>query len=254
MSAASWRTAATSMTVMLAVGLPSASLAGQQEPDAGRITVTGDAEVRVVPDEVVLMLGVETNDLNLTTAKADNDARMARVLRAAEEIGVPTNLVRTDFIGIEPRYDYDHGQRRFLGYWVRKSTAITLRDIGAFEALLSNVLEAGANYVHGIEFRTTELRTHRDTARSMALRAAREKAEAMAGQLDKEIGEPVLIREDHSGWWSWYGGWWGGRGGQAMAQNVLQNAPQTGGPVEGLTAPGQISVTARVTVTFELAE
>jgi len=159
-----------------------------------------------VPDEVVLMLGVETNDLNLTTAKADNDARMARVLRAAEEIGVPKSRVRTDFIGMEPRYDYDHGQRRFLGYWVRKSTAITLRDIGAFEALLSNVLEVGANDVHGIEFQTTELRTHRDTARSMALRAAREKAEAMAGQLDKEIGEPVLIREDHSGWRSWGAG------------------------------------------------
>ncbi|HSM15517.1 MAG TPA: SIMPL domain-containing protein, partial [Gemmatimonadales bacterium] len=111
-----------------------------------------------------------------------------------------------------------------------------------------------ANYVHGIQFRTTELRTHRDTARAMALRAAQEKARLMARELDREVGKPVLIREDHSGWWSWYGGWWGSRGGQAMAQNVTQNAPPTGGALEGTTAPGQISVTARVTVTFDLEE
>lgn len=247
------RSLASTMALMLTVILPWTAIYGQTEQDS-RITVTGDAEVRVVPDEVVLTLGVETTDLDLTTAKNENDARMARVIRAAEGLGVAKNLIRTDFIGIEPRYDYERGQRVFLGYWVRKNMAITMRDIDRFEALLSGVLEAGANYVHGIQFRTTELRAHRDTARSMALRAAREKAQLMARELDREVGNPVLIREDHSGWWSWYGGWWGSRGGQAMAQNVIQNAPSTYGAIEGVTAPGQISVTARVTVTFDLEE
>jgi hypothetical protein len=237
---------------MLTVAVPWTPLYGQQKQDESRITVTGDAEVRVVPDEVVLTLGVETNDLDLTAAKAENDARMARVIRAAEGLGVPKNLIQTDFIGIEPRYTYDRAQRQFLGYWVRKNTAITMRDIDTFETLLSDVLKAGANYVHGIQFRTTELRAHRDKARSMAIRAAREKAQLLAQELDREVGGPVLIREDRSGWWSWYGGWWGSRGGQAMAQNVVQNAAPTGGAIEGVTAPGQISVTARVTVTFNL--
>lgn len=220
--------------------------------EEGRITVTGEADVRVVPDEVVLTLGVETDDLDLAAAKAENDSRMTGVIESAREAGIPENLIRTDYLGIEPRYDYDGRQRIFLGYWVRKSVSLTLRDIEAFEGVLSDVLEAGANYVHGIQFRTTELRTHRDQARSLALEAAREKAEMMAHQLGHEVGRTVLIREDRSSWWSSYGGWWGSGRGAYMSQNVVQNAPGGGGTSEGVTAPGQISVTAHVSVTFEL--
>ena len=202
-----------------------------------RITVTGEADVRVVPDEVVLTLGVETDDLDLAAAKAENDARMSRVIRAAEEAGLPENLIRTDYLGIEPRYDFNGRERIFLGYWVRKSVSLTLRDIDAFEDLLSDVLQAGTNYVHGIQFRTTELRSHRDRARSLALEAAREKAEMMARELDHTVGETILIREDRSSWWSSYGGWWGGGRGGYMSQNVVQNAPAGGGIAEGVTAP-----------------
>ncbi|MCL7971773.1 MAG: hypothetical protein M8866_06735, partial [marine benthic group bacterium] len=45
------------------VAVPSAT--AQEE---GRITVAGEADVRVVPDEVVLTLGVETDDLDLQAA------------------------------------------------------------------------------------------------------------------------------------------------------------------------------------------
>ena len=225
---------------------------GLRAQEERRITVTGDADVRVVPDEVILTLGVETDDLDLTAAKAENDARMSRVVAAAEEVGLPENLIRTDFLRVEPRYRFDGPDRIFLGYWVQKSVSLTLRDVGAFEDLLSASLEAGANYVHGIEFRTTELREHRDRARALALDAAREKAEMMARQLRSSVGETVLVREDRSGWWSSYGGWWGGGRGGYMSQNVVQSAPVGGSGMEGVTAPGQISVNAQVTVTFEL--
>ncbi len=222
---------------------------GQEE---GRITVTGEADVRVVPDEVVLTLGVETDDLDLQAAKAENDERMAAVIGAAKEAGLPDNLIRTDYLGIEPRYDYDGRERIFLGYWVRRSVSLTLREIDAFEDLLSSVLAVGANYVHGIQFRTTELRTHRDRARSLALAAARKKAEKMAGELGHSVGHTVLMREDRSGWWSSYGGWWGGGRGAYLSQNVMQNPGGGGPPAQGVLAPGQISVTAHVTVTFQL--
>lgn len=238
--------------VICAVTLAMAPAARAQED--GRISVSGDADVRVVPDEVVLTLGVETDDLDLSQAKAENDARVSAVLGAATGAGIPENLIRTDYLGIEPRYRFDGPERIFLGYWVQKSIALTLRDVDGFEDLLSAVLEAGANYVHGIQFRTTELRAHRDRARSLALVAAREKAEMMAAELGHSVGETIVIREDRTGWWSSYGGWWGGGRGAYMAQNVVQNAPGGGMSAEGVTAPGQISVTARVTVTFELVQ
>ena len=215
------------------------------------ITTTGEAEVLVVPDEVILTLGVETSNKQLSLAKRQNDEIVAKVLAASQAHGVAAEHLQTDHISIEPRYRDGYEQRDFIGYFVRKTIVVTLKDITAFEDLLSDVLAAGASNVHGIQFRTTELRKHRDEARASAIRAAREKAVALAGELGQEVGQPHDIREDQSQWWSWYNTWWGGRA-SPISQNVTQeggNAPQG---TEGTLAPGQISVTARVTVSFEM--
>ena len=107
------------------------------------------------------------------------------------------------------------------------------------------------NYVHGVQFRTTELRKYRDEARALAIKAAREKAIALTEELGQQVGEPHSIHEDRSEWWSWYGAWWGSRWGGGAAQNVIQNAGGGSFSTEGGMAPGQISVSARVTVSFE---
>jgi uncharacterized protein YggE len=222
-------------------------------PEARTITVTGDAEVRVPPDQVILTLGVETWDRDLATAKRQNDEIVSRTLKVAEDHGVAPQHVQTDYVSIEPRYrsgTYEPGD--FIGYFVRKTIVITLRDIAQFEQLLSDALEAGVTHVHGIEFRTSELREHRDTARALAIRAAREKAIALASELDQTVGRPTDIREEYNGWWSPYNSWWGrGWGALGTAQNVIQ---ETGIPqgMDATLAPGQITVNARVTVSFEL--
>lgn len=218
------------------------------------ITVSGDAEVRVAPDEVILTLGVETWDKNLDTAKRQNDEIVAAVLALATEYQIPPERVQTDYVSIEPRYRNGYYEDRdFIGYFVQKTVVITLRDLSNFEALLADALESGVNYVHGIEFRTTELRQHRDEARALAIHAAQEKAEALAGELDQEIGDPLAIQEIQNGWWSGYNAWWGTHWGGGMSQNVIQEAGGAAALADSSLAPGQISVNARVSVTFELA-
>ncbi len=230
-------------------------MANAQEQDEPRlITVSGDAEVKVIPDEVVITLGVETWNKDLSIAKSENDRRVSRIIEIVKSQGVEEKHIQTDYISIEPRYDEQWEHRNFVGYFVRKTIAITLGDISKFEKLLSGSLEAGANYVHGIEFRTTELRKHRDKARSLAINAAREKANDLAKELGQEVGQPHSIQEGYSGWW-YYDGWgsgWGYGGRTRMTQNVIQQG--AGGPsgTQSGIAPGQISVNAKVMVSFEL--
>lgn len=218
---------------------------------AGRtISVDGEAELRVAPDEVVITLGVETFDANLQTAKAANDARVAAVLAAARARRVPDERVRTDFLEIQPRYDSRADRLVTLGYVVRKTVVVTLRELAAFDALLGDAVAAGASHVHGVDFRTTELRAHRDRARALALDAAREKAEAMAGRLGQRVGAPLSIQEQSAWWQSGYGRGWDARQ-SSMTQNMVQNVGGASA-AEGTTSPGQISVTGRVAVVFEL--
>ena len=216
------------------------------------ISTSGEADVNVVPDEVTLTLGVETSDKDLETAKSQNDARVKKIMAVAKDAGIDPHLLKTDYLSLEPRYESRNNERLFLGYWVRKSLTITLRDVSKFEDVLGRSLAAGANYVHGVDFRTTELRRHRDRARSMAIQAARQKAIALAAELGQKVGKPRSIQEGGSGWYSGYGSWWGSRWGNYASQNVVQNAGGSSSSAEGPLALGQIAVRASVSVTFEL--
>jgi uncharacterized protein len=220
--------------------------------DARSITVTGDAEVRVVPDEVLVSLGVETWNADLQAAKTENDQRVARVLALARDLQIKPENIQTDHISVEPRYHDDYEKRGFRGFFVRQTMVVTLRDVTRFEDLLTGALAAGATHVHGVQFRTTELRQYRDQARALAVNAAREKAEALAGELGQKVGLPQSIQEDQNAWWSWYGSWWGARWGGTGMQNVVQSIDGGEMPSDGSFAPGQIAVNARVTVSFEL--
>lgn len=223
------------------------------QPDPRQIQVNGDAEVRVVPDEVILTLGVETLDEDLQVAKNQNDEIVQNILKLAKKYDIDKKRVQTDYISIEPKYESMRERTNFVGYLVRKTILFTLRDPSRFEDLLTSVLEAGANYVHGVQFQTTELRKYKDQARALAIEAAREKAEQLAGELGQKIGRPLTIREERSRSYSWYNAWWGPRrGGIGMGQNVSQDAIGASEDAGSSIALGQINITARVRVSFEL--
>lgn len=219
-----------------------------------RLTVTGDAEIKVAPDRVVISLGVESRSPQLAIAKSRNDTAIAAVLALAAKEQVAPADVQTDFIEVSPVYqsrDSTESRENYLidYYRVNKTVAITLRDISRFERLLTAALNSGANRVHGIDFQTSDLRKHRDQAREMAVKAAMEKAQAMAGAAGLKVGKPESISAYNQGGGSYYGRTRGN------LMNMVQNVSSSGGgDAEGGStfAPGRISVTASVTLTFRL--
>lgn len=257
-STAGTRTRAFRLALAIAILIAVAPFARAQEIGSRQITTSGQAEVHVVPDEVILSLGVETMDKNLAESKRLNDIRVQAVLALAKAFAIAPEHVQTDHLNIEPRYTDSHAQSELIGYFVRKTVVFTLKDVSKIDALTSAALEAGANYVHGIDFRTTELRKHRDEARAMAIRAAREKAVALAAELEQSVGKPRNISEGYAGWQYGSGmSGWGNRGYGGYAQmttNAFKNFSSEGGAESAETgiALGQISVSASVSVTFDL--
>lgn len=239
----------TRLILSLAVAAIAALPAYSQQPPPPQISVSGTSEVKVVPDEIYLRLGVETRDAALEVAKKQNDERVAKALAFLRSKGVADKDVQTDFINIEPTYE-DYSARKVQVYVVRKSIEAKVTDIKGFEALLAGLLSSGVNTVHGIDMRTSQLRKHRDTARAMAIRAAREKADALAAELGVKRGKVYSVNAtDWGGWWNASAGW-NSRMNGLMAQNSMVNA---GGPAESAESTlsvGQISVSATVQVSF----
>ena len=176
---------------------------------------------------------------------------MSTAIDVAKQFGVESKYIQTDHINVRPTYADDLENKVMDGIIVRKSLVITLKELSKFEDLLTALLGTGINHIKGIEFRTTELRKYRDQARSLAVIAAREKAEALAGDAGTSIGNVLSIREDRIHSWDWYNSYWGSSWSRGMTQNVIQSM-DSGSQTTGSVSPGQISVDARVSVTFAL--
>jgi uncharacterized protein YggE len=249
------RTAVATALVLFAAGTQAQYSVGQPSPQQQTIYVSGSAELKVVPDKVEIAVGVETVGTELRVAKAENDAAIARVIAAAKKNGIDATKIQTDFVSITPRHEEGNQHRPINGYIVRKSMVIESSDLAGFEPLMSAVVDAGANHIHSIRFKTTQLRTHRDEARRMAAKAATEKAELLATALGRKLGPAQTISESNDHWWSSYGSSWNDSWQRGYAANTMQNVStegSSGGSEDGTFAPGRISVTASVTVTFAL--
>jgi uncharacterized protein len=240
----------------LAVGTRTLGQQPLNNDDRPKITVNGEAVVNVTPDKIVVTLGIETSDKDISLAKQKNTEIMKKTVAAIKECGVAEKNIETDRLSIEPRWSDEYQQKKFFGYYVRNSIVVTLNDVAKVEELVTRVLQAGVTQLHGIDFQTTEFKNYREQARELALKAAREKAEKMAAVLGESIGHPLQISEGYGGS-SWgYGSGWGGGRSHAMAQTNAY-AEQPGTVPEEITdtiALGKLSIRANVTITFELKQ
>jgi uncharacterized protein YggE len=217
------------------------------------INVTGSAVVNVVPDRVLVQLGVQSNGVTPDDVQAANAVAMQKVIRAVQAMGIQPKDIATDWYIIEPIYD-DYTSLYIKGYRINNIVAVTLRDVSKLSGLIAGTLKAGANQVVNVELYTSELRTYRDQARELAMKAAAEKARDLATTAGAEAGCVLHIDENS---WSYYNGWWYGQNSSNLwTQNTVQNAGPSGGTGSGSDAEpvslGQISVRAEVSVTFSL--
>ena len=221
-----------------------------------KITVNGEAVVNSKPDKIVITFGIETWDKDIMVAKNKNNGILKKAISAIKESGIPEKEIQTDYLSIQPRYEDNYEKEDFIGYFVRNTFVVTLEDTDKVEELVTNVLQSGVNYIHNIDFQTTEFKKYREQARELALKAAKEKADKMAMVLGQSIGAPIQIDENYTGspWWyssSWSA--WGYNRFSSMSQNVVQNiGSSSAGDISDTIALGKISIRANVSVTFEL--
>lgn len=250
-----------SFLILIAVFVFAGSLLGQDVDKLPSITVSGTAEVLIQPDEVVFSLDFTKLNKDLQLARKQNDESVAKMLELARRFSIPAKDIKTDNISVEMKYtsirdpkkrifdeDGDEvGTKIFKGYEVSKSVTVRLTNISKFEEFFGEILNTGITEVSSVKFETSKLRENKDKARDMAMKAAREKAVALAGAIDQTIGKAIRITEGNVPNTSF----------SNLSANAMSNirADGTGVAVsEALAtfAPGAIKVEATVTVVFIL--
>ena len=216
------------------------------------VQVSGTAVVNVTPDRVLIQLGVQSNGATVTEVEAANTRAIQKVIQALRSQGIADKDIATDWYIIEPIYE-DYDSLYIKGYRINNLVAVTLRQVKSVSPVIAAALKAGANQVVNVEFYTSQLRTYRDQARALAMKAAGEKAAALAGAAGAKTGCVLSINENT---WSSFNSWWYGRDQNLWAQNVVQNAGPSGGNSgageDGPVSLGQISIRAEVSLVYGL--
>ena len=230
---------------------PAAPLSASDCDNNRTVQVSGAATINVTPDRVLIKLGVQSNNRTPEMVQADNQAAIQRVIEAARSLGIADKNISTDYYLVQPIYQ-QYDELTIKGYRVNNVVAITLNDVSQTSEVLIAALKAGANQVLDVQFYTSQLRQYRDQARSLAMKAAGEKAQALAQAGGAQTGCLMHIDENT---WSYYTGYgWGSRDQALWAQNVIQNAPGDSRPSsdEAPISIGQIAIQAQVNTTYTL--
>jgi uncharacterized protein len=236
----------------------SAGIFAQTESVRPSVSVVGEAEMSVAPDQVVFTFEVVTVDKQVAVAKQANDTASARTLAAAKTFNISSDDIQTDRLTIAPRYTGDkdpRGSHILLGYEVTKRILVTLKDLSKMDGFMARIIEAGVNRVVDISIENSRIQNYREQVRAMAISNARAKAEAYAKQLGQIVGKAYLIREeeaDNPALFGYSNGSGNGSGNGAPDAYIARLEAPTAFSTEVTFALGKISVEEKIYVIFEL--
>jgi uncharacterized protein len=185
-----------------ALGAPSI---GGSEPPARTITVSGSGTLTLSPDVAHVGLGITASRPTVEAARAEAARVMTAIIAAARAKGVAEKDIRTSGISLSPQYGPDCSYApsgsacvkpgTIAGYTMNEQVDVTVRDLGVVGAVVDAATAAGATNVNGISFEVDDPSKAETDARLAAIRAAHDKADAMAHAAGVSLGQVISISE-----------------------------------------------------------
>lgn len=169
-----------------------------------RITVIGEGSVDIAPDMAVLVLSVNREATTAREALSANSAAMAKVLEAMTALGIAKRDLQTANFDIQPRYTYPNRQGngsaeapKLVGYIVRNSLSVRVRDISRVGEVLDTSVTLGVNEGGSILFTNDDPSTAITQARVKAMEEALSKARTLAEAAGVSLGDVLEISEQN---------------------------------------------------------
>ena len=204
------------------------------------VTVAGLGEVKVKPDMASISTGVTTDGPTARAALARNSTAMEAVLKALKDAGVAEDDIQTSNFSVQPVYGaMQPGQTsvpRIVSYQVSNQVSARIRELKKLGATLDALVQAGSNQVSGISFDLNDPAAATNEARKKAIADARAKAELYAGAADASVGAVMQISEVSV----------------TPMMPVSYRMAEMSAAASVPIAAGQSTLSASVTVTFEL--
>ncbi|MEE2908312.1 MAG: SIMPL domain-containing protein [Planctomycetota bacterium] len=223
--------------------------AAQPSPLVPQLTITGNSEISVSADELQMRVGATATNESLDAARSDVDNKMQAIVQALGKLGLKS---RRDFH--TSRYDVDPqwSQRprgrtdlqdwipQLLGYKVQSSVQINTSKLQLAGQIIESAVAAGANDIGGARFTLASPRTSRDEAIKQAAQFAIDDARTLAEATETKLVRIIEMSINNTGY------------NPPPAPRSMAMARTTASGSTPVMTPGQVQVTASVTIVYEI--
>ena len=217
------------------------SASAQSSPATRTIEVDGTGEARTSPDTAQLSVAIETTGKTAEEAASRNASLAEKVTAALKSKLGDKGKTSTGNYSLNPQYDNRPGRENqtIIGYTAQNSIIVETGAIDLVGPLIDSAITAGANRFDYVNFTVKNDVKARAEAVAVATRDARAQAEALAAALGVKLGKvvkastlaqprPIVM--------------------QRAEMPMAMAATRAATPVE----PGEITVSATVSLTFEI--
>jgi hypothetical protein len=206
------------------------------------VTVYGTATTEVTPDLMNWQLTVTNKGQDLASVADDHGGIVAGVLKLLKDNGIDEQKVQTARMEFGENWEYRNNSRVKEGYYASTSVSFEVSNFDLYRSLWTGLAQIKNVSIDFVGYDHSKRIDYQNETRIKALKAAKEKAKALAETLGSDIGEPLLIEED--------------AGSQSMYpvptySNSLSSVESTDGGSEGI-AKGKIPIKIRVKASFRL--
>lgn len=226
--------------LVLLLVMISSSMIAQDVKQVPQISVSGEGKIKVVPDEALITVSIETTDKDAKEAKKQNDIISDKVLKLIKKKGVLSTDFQTQRMSLYQNYDYNTKKKSYVA---NQTISIHLKNLSKYDQLMLELVDTGINRIQGVEFKSSKIKELEKQARKNALMDAKTKANDYVSVLeDQKVGKALLISDNSQTHYPQpiYGG---------MMKTMAMESDAA--PRETL-AIGEIEIISVVTVTFIL--
>lgn len=217
----------------------SAAGLGQDRQLQNTLTVTGTGEAKASPDVAYVTVGVITEGRRAQEAAQANAALSQKVMAALRKLGIAEKDLQTSSFSVSPRYENRPNREPVItGYQVSNQVRATVRKLNQVGDAIDSALDAGANNVQGVYFGLEARSKPESEALAQAVSEARRKADVLARAAGVRITGVAQIHEGS-----------GPRPVPLVEGRMEMMSARAATPV----APGELSVSATVTIVYSIA-
>lgn len=203
------------------------------------ITVAGEGRVSRVPDMATVRVGASHQAKSAQAAMNAVSEALRAMMRKVEQAGIAPQDMQTQGLSLHAVRDQksiQSGGPQLVGFVASNQLSLRVRDLEGLGAVLAALVGAGANDIGGIGFGLSAPDEAQNNARRAAVADARARAELYAQAAGVTLGQVVSITE--------------GAGGAVPRVEMMRSAKVNAVPI----APGEVTVSAHVQVTWALAD